>query len=93
MRNLLLDLVGGGALQHAETVQVLDLGARAELRLPTGRTEMLGSMRSAPFSMSPLLAPTIAQHRAQRLGVGAHLGRAVQVGLGDDFQQRHARPG
>ena len=52
--DLALDLVVDRALDEAERVEVLDLGARAELLPgPCGRTETLASQRNEPSCMLP----------------------------------------
>ncbi len=58
---------------------------------PTGRTETLTSQRTMPFSMSQSLTPPYIEDVLEGVEVFVgHVG-ASEVGLGNDFQQRHAR--
>ncbi len=83
-----------GALHVGEAVDVLDLGLGAELRRrQPGRTEILASTRSVPFSMLQSLTPAYTRICLQRREVGAGLRRRPQVRFAHDLRERRPRPG
>ena len=57
---------------------------------PTGRIEMFASQRSEPCDMSTSRDPELAQRLAQQLQPLARLLGRLDVGLGDDLDERRA---
>ena len=91
-RRLPRDLVGDGLLDEAKRVDVLQLDARAELRLPGGADAHVGVAAEAPLLEVAVVHADEDEHVAQDAQVLGRLGRAAQVGLAHDLDERRARP-
>src|SRR4029450_6301987 len=76
------------ALDRAERVQVLGLGAGAE-RPPRPPQRDVGVAPEVALLEVGVRGADVAQDRLQRAQVGAGLLRRAQVGLGDDLDQRY----
>ena len=87
---LAADLVVDGALDVAEGVHVLDLDLGAEAARADAAHRDVGVAAEAAFLHVAVADLEVLQDRAQRAQVGAGLGRAAQVGLAHDLEQRHA---
>src|SRR5579859_5856187 len=89
-RGLARDLVGDGLLDEAERVDVLELDARAELRLARGADAHVGVAAEAPLFEVAVVDADEDEDVAQRAQVLRRLGRRAQVGLADDLDEGHA---
>jgi hypothetical protein len=86
-RHLVLD----GALDEAEGVEVLDLGARAELLRSGVAHRDVGIAAKGPLLHVAVADLEVAHQRVHLLHVGDRLLRRAQVGLRDDLHERGAR--
>ena len=84
------DFVVDRLLQEAERVEVLDLAAGAEFRLPDRAHRDVGVDAEAAFLHVAVADADPGHQRVQRAGVGHGLGAGAHLRLGDDFQQRRA---
>jgi hypothetical protein len=87
---LAFDLGLKGRRDEAERVQVLELGANAELSLSAGAQRDVRVAAEVPALHVRVGDLDVAQHRAQRAQVGDRLLRRADVRLGDDLDQRNA---
>ena len=85
--DLALDLETQGALQEAEGVDVLDLGAGAELFLALGADGDIGVHAEGTLLHVAVADADPAHDLVDLAGVGHRLLRRAQVRLGDDLQQ------
>ena len=88
--DLALDFVFERALQIAEGVQILDFGLGAEvLGAAPAHADVGVAAQRALFHIA-IADFGVLEHLLQRVQIGISFGRRAQVGLGDDFRQRHA---
>ena len=88
--DLALDLVVDGLLDEAERVDVLDLGAGAELGLPLGAYRDVAVAAQRAFGHVAVADAEVADQRVNGFHIGHRLFRRADIRLGDDFQQRGA---
>ena len=88
--DLARDFVVDGLLDVAERIDVLDLGARAELLGADLAHRHVGVAAERAFLHVAVADLEVAHQRVHLLEIGHRLFRRAHVGLGDDFDERRA---